>query len=172
MNIYISWLDCKIVNCWLQKIHVGLCLPSWIYFFLSPLWTRIAFIRMKASCKQRCNVVEQTPSRLRVAAQFVCSIYQSKADSEIYEWNKANYRSLVNNASQSKKNIHFYLFYFSFKKQSTEYKSSWWKLNMFSHQCIQKASQNIRVAFEVELSDEAKGKTEQLAIKHGVSESV
>lgn len=59
-----------------------------------------------------------------------------------------------------------------FKEQNTEYKRSWCTLNMFSHQCIQTASQNIRVAFEVVLSDEAMGEKEQLAINHGVSGSV
>lgn len=43
-------------------------------------------------CERRRNVVEQTPSRLRVAAHFVCSIYQSEPDSEIYEGNKGGYQ--------------------------------------------------------------------------------
>lgn len=67
-------------------IYVSEAMPSLLIFLsVSPLNQRITFVRMKASCKQWCNVVEQTPSRLRVAAHFVCSIYQSKADSEIYE---------------------------------------------------------------------------------------
>lgn len=75
-------------------------------------WNRTTSLRMEAFCKQRCNVVEQTPSRLRVAAHFVCSIYQSKADNEIYDWNKGSHRLRVNNGSQGKRDIPFYLIIF------------------------------------------------------------
>lgn len=54
--------------------------PSCLCAEMGPL-----SLRMEASCKQQRNVVEQTPSRLGVAAHFVCSIYQSKTDNEIYE---------------------------------------------------------------------------------------
>lgn len=107
-------------------------------FFLSPCWNRTTSLRMEASCKQRCNVVEQTPSRLRVAAHFVCSIYQSKADNEIYEWNKGSHRHRVNKG----RGIHLFisLFLKGVQKQLA-------RTGVFSHQCIQKASQSIGAAF-------------------------
>lgn len=109
---HLSWLGCK------NSDGCPTAMQSWAFtlehisLFLSPCWTRITSLRVKAACKQRCNVVEQTPSRLRVAAHFVCSIYQSKTDNEIYEWNKGNYRARVNNGSQRKRNIHFYFIIF------------------------------------------------------------
>lgn len=107
-------------------------------FFLSPCWNRTTSLRMEASCKQRCNVVEQTPSRLRVAAHFVCSIYQSKADNEIYEWNKGSHRHRVN------KGRGIYLFISLFLKGVRKRLA---RTEVFSHQCIQKASQSIGAAF-------------------------
>lgn len=90
-----------------NRTEQGLANFAYISSFLSPCWNRTTFLRMEASRKQRCNVVEQTPSRLRVAAHFVCSIYQSKADNEIYEWNKGRHRIRVNNGSQRKRNVPF-----------------------------------------------------------------
>lgn len=64
----------------------SVALHGFIFLFPVAVPKRDRFsLRMEASCKQQCNVVEQTPSRLRAAAHFVCSIYQSKTDNEIYE---------------------------------------------------------------------------------------
>ena len=91
----------------LQPCRARSCIPRYISSFVSPHWNRTTSLGMEASCKQRCNVVEQTPSRRRVASHFVCSIYQSKADNEIYEWNKGSHRLWVNNGSQRKRNAPF-----------------------------------------------------------------
>lgn len=101
----------KITTNFLQACGARPCMPGYILSFLSPWWNRSTSLRMEASCKQRCNVVEQTPSRLRVAAHFVCSIYQSKPDNKIYEWNKGNHRLRVNSGSQRKRNITFISFF-------------------------------------------------------------
>lgn len=101
----------------LQPCRARPCILGYISLFLSPCWNRITSLRMEASCKQRCNVVEQTPSRLRVEAHFVCSIYQSKADNEIYEWNKGSHRLWVNNRSQRRRNSLSYLILFKGTKR-------------------------------------------------------
>lgn len=77
--------------------------------FLSPRCSRITSQRMKVSCKQRCNVVEQTPSRHGVAAHS-CSLYQSKADREIYEGNKGGCWTRASDGCQRKWNIHYNIF--------------------------------------------------------------
>lgn len=58
------------------------------------------YLRIEATCEQRPNVVEQTPSRLGAAAHFVCSIYHSNADEEIYEQNKGSHQLWVNRESE------------------------------------------------------------------------
>lgn len=98
---------------------------------------------METSCKQRCNVVEQTPSRLRVAAHFVCSIYQSKPDNKIYEWNKGSHYLWVNTGSQRKRNLTFISLFLRDKAQSTKSAAEIWKC--FS---VQKAFGNIRAGFK------------------------
>lgn len=85
-----------------------------------PCCNRTTSLRMEASRKQRCNVVEQTPSRLRVAAHFVCSIYQSKADNQIYERNKGSHRLRVNNGSQRKRDIRFHFIIYKGTKHKVQ----------------------------------------------------
>lgn len=119
----------KITTDVLQPCRARPCILGYISLFLSLCWNRTTSLRMEASCKQRCNVVEQTPSRLRVAAHFVCSIYQSKADNEIYEWNKGSHRLRVNNGSQKKRNIPFISLFL--RDRNTKYKSNWQIENVF-----------------------------------------
>ena len=130
-------------------------LHSEIYFPSSrvPCRNRTTSLRMEASCKQRCNVVEQTPSRLRVAAHFVCSIYQSKADNEIYEWNKGSHRLRVNNRSQWKRDIPFFLSLF-LKGQNTKAPGKNWKYS--ASDASKRPSKTIRAAFEEVRSDARK----------------
>lgn len=90
--------------------------------FLSPRWSRITSLRMKVSCKQQCNVAEQTPSRHRVAAHF-CSIYQSKADSEIYEGNKGGCWTQASDGCRRKRNIHYIIF--KLKPQAAKVAGEW-----------------------------------------------
>lgn len=126
-----------------------------------PRWNRTTFLRMEASCKRQCNVVEQTPSRLRVAAYLVCPIYQSKADNEIYEWNKSSLR--VNKSVEE--GYTFLISLFFLKGQN---------LKVQKHQATfldvlpprhPKAPKTYELPSEEMLSDEVKGRKKQLAKK-------
>lgn len=88
---------------------------SRFYYLLLPLCaeTEQLCFRIEASCKQQCNVVEQTPSRLRVADHSVCSIYQSADDNGIYEENKGSNWLRVNRESARKRVIPFYFTVFN-----------------------------------------------------------